>query len=342
MLVYPAEWQRQSSILLAWPHKDSDWSTNLEAVESVYIQLVAAITTCQKALIICRDDCHRLSIQRLLKSRNIDLGRLCFFQLPYNDTWTRDYGPISILKNGEIHLLDFHFNGWGNKFSHELDNKVNRELSRLAAWPKDKMQGLDLILEGGSIDTNGQGILMTTSSCLLNQNRNKGADKQTIEQYLSNTLGVNKILWLNHGYLEGDDTDGHIDTLARFCDEHTIAYMSCRDEHDPQYIELKKMQAELHTFRDHEGKPFRLVPVPLPPAIYDQKNKRLPASYVNFLFTKKGVLVPVYGDKTADSLALKQLQKAMPDRKLIEIDCSALIVQHGSLHCITMQIADGN
>ena len=337
---FPAEWQQQAAILLVWPHKDTDWTDSLETVEHVYVQIVKTIINYEKILIICRDTLHQSTVRKQLEI-NDNNSQIIFYIALYNDTWVRDYGPLSIIKNNVPALLNFQFNGWGNKFDSKLDNDLNSRLTQLGAWPEQSINDVPFILEGGSIESNGEGILLTTSACLLNQNRNAQFSQETIEKLLIDNLGIKKILWLNHGYIAGDDTDCHIDTLARFCDAETIAYMACENRQDEHFDSLKKMEQELQAFKTLDNKPFNLIPVYIPSPIYDQEENRLPASYVNFLITNGPVLLPVYNDSEADQHAITQLNKALPKKEIITIDCTALIQQHGSLHCITMQLLEG-
>jgi len=337
---FPAEWHKQSAVMLAWPHADTDWSDQLTSAEQIYIQLVCAISPYQSLLILCKDSQHQTHISQQLKKHAVN-SNVIFHIAPFNDTWTRDYGPVSITRDGKPGLLNFQFNGWGNKFEFKLDNKINTKLTTDGVWQPAFFNDIPFVLEGGSIDSNGTGAILTTSACLLNKNRSDNRNKQVLKQLLKDTLGVNQIYWLDHGYLSGDDTDSHIDTLARFTDEKSIAYMSCDDEGDEHYEALKQMEAELRQFRNKIGEPFRLFPINIPSPIHDENGNRLPASYVNFLFTNGPVLLPVYGDKTADTRAYAQLKLALPDKQIVMIDCKALILQHGSLHCITMQILEG-
>jgi agmatine/peptidylarginine deiminase len=195
------------------------------------------------------------------------------------------------------------------------------------------------VFEGGSIESNGAGVLLTTEECLLSKERNPQFSKQEIENYLKEKFGAHTVLWLSHGFLAGDDTDSHIDTLARFVDDHTIAYVQCNDENDLHYTELQAMERELQDFRMPNGKPYRLLALPMTPPIFDEDGERLPATYANFLIINTAVLVPVYNCAT-DAEALRILQQAFPTREIVPIDCSVLITQHGSLHCVTMQFPE--
>jgi agmatine deiminase len=236
--------------------------------------------------------------------------------------------------------LDFVFNGWGGKFPAELDNGVTRRLHEHGAYGDACFETIEFVLEGGAIDTDGAGTLLTTSQCLLTSTRNGGLTQRQIEEMLLSALGLDRVLWLNHGYLAGDDTDSHVDTLARFCDASTIAYVKCSNPDDEHYESLGAMEAELTALRTADGLPYRLVPLPLPTACFDEHGARLPATYANFLIINGAVLAPVYG-VPEDAEALTRLTNCFPDRKIVDVPCRTLIEQHGSLHCVTMQIPKG-
>ncbi len=333
----PPEWAAQSGVMLTWPHAGSDWAPMLSEVEPVFVSIAVAIARFETVLIACHDESVRRQVEGQLRSANIPPDRTRLWVASANDTWARDHGPISVLCQGEATLLDFDFNGWGGKFAYELDNRITRRLHAQGAFGDTPIEHVDLILEGGSIEVDGSGTLLTTAQCLLTPTRNPRLSRQQLEQQLSELLGITRFLWLQHGYLAGDDTDSHIDTLARLCDPDTIAYVSCTDPQDEHYKELKSMEAELQSFRTTRGSPYRLVPLPWPTAKYDIDGARLPATYANFLIINNAVLVPTYRDP-ADDEALRTLQTCFPDREVIGIDCLPLISQHGSLHCVTMQL----
>jgi agmatine deiminase len=245
-----------------------------------------------------------------------------------------------VLCRNEPTLLDYEFNGWGGKYAYALDNLITRRLHTQGAFGAAPLETVNLILEGGSIEVDGQGTLLTTARCLLAPTRNHGRTRAQIETTLAEQLGITRFLWLEHGYLAGDDTDSHIDTLARLCDANTIAYVTCDDPADEHYAELQAMEKELQAFRTAAGQPYRLVPLPWPRARYDDGGARMPATYANFLIINDAVLVPTYDDP-ADQIALERLRDCFPGRTVIGIDCLPLIYQHGSLHCVTMQIPAG-
>lgn len=333
----PAEWEPQDGILLAWPHADSDWQPILADITAVYLELTRKIIRYEAVLIATPEP---QTVKRQLTLAGIDPATVQIVKIPTDDTWIRDYGPITILRDDKPVLLDFTFNGWGLKFSAVKDNQVTGKLHAAGYFGTVQRESSSLILEGGSIESDGSGTILTTSKCLLNANRNPQLSKQQIEQALLEHLGAKQILWLDYGSLVGDDTDAHIDTLARLCPNDTITYVCCNDPQDEHYVELLKMEKQLQLLRTRSGKPFQLIPLPWPQAIYNAKGRRLPATYANYLVTNSAVLVPTYADQ-ADKTALDVLATAYPDRKIIGIDCRPVIQQHGSLHCLTMQLPQG-
>lgn len=327
----PAEWYQQCFVQLTWPHKDTDWRDMLDEVNQCFVEIARNIVRFQDLLIVCQDEAE---VRTLLQ--NLDMQRIRFVELPSNDTWARDHGGITVFENGKPVIYDFAFNGWGKKFAADLDNQLTAKLYQMNVFEEDVAYRdcLDFVLEGGSIESDGRGTLLTTSLCLLSDNRND-MSREEVEVRLKDYFGLDRILWLHHGYLAGDDTDSHIDTLARFCNETTIAYVACEDEHDEHYVELKKMETELQAFRTKEGKPYHLIALPMADKVYFE-GERLPATYANFLIINEAVLVPTYNSEK-DKKAVSLLRQAFPEREIIGIDCSALIKQHGSLHCVTMQ-----
>lgn len=336
----PPEWAPQSGVMLTWPHQNSDWRDHLDLVEPVFVELVQQISLHEKLLISCWDEAHLAHVKACLNKAEADMGNVLLYAVPSNDTWVRDHGPLTVLENGVPRLLDFTFNGWGDKFDATLDNQLTQRLHNLKSFGSNELQQIDFVLEGGSIEVDGEGTLLTTRRCLMAPTRNPRMSQQQVESTLGELLGVDRFLWLNHGYLAGDDTDSHIDTLARFCDAQTIAYVACDDPKDEHYPELKAMEEELKAFRTRDGQPYRLVPLPWPQAKYDDDGHRLPATYANFLITNEVVLVPTYAD-WADKAALVQVKKCFPQREIIAVSCQPLILQHGSLHCVTMQLPAG-
>ena len=338
----PAEWAPQSAILISWPHAATDWADILDEVTECYVRMAYAIAAHQSLIILVVEG---LDVSSLLEKRlpQAVFSNITFVVVPKtNDTWVRDYGFLTVQSTGGAELMDFRFNGWGGKFKAVHDNAANRLLFETQLLRGHYVDALDFELEGGGIESDGCGTLLTTAECLLNPNRRRQGDavptpdKAQVEALLKERLGVERILWLHHGYLAGDDTDSHIDTLARLCPNDTIIYVQCTDTADEHYEALAEMERELQAFRTLENKSYRLIPVPLPDACYDD-DERLPATYANFLIMNKVVLVPTYAQPDKDALALKNIQKAFPEREIIGVDCRALIRQHGSLHCATMQ-----
>lgn len=338
----PAEWAPQSAILISWPHAETDWADILDEVTECYVRMAYAIAAHQPLIILVVEG---LDVSSLLEKRlpQAVFSNITFVVVPKtNDTWVRDYGFLTVQSTGGAELMDFRFNGWGGKFKAEHDNAANHLLFETQLLRGHYVDALDFELEGGGIESDGCSTLLTTAECLLNPNRRRQGDavptpdKAQVEALLKERFGVERILWLHHGYLAGDDTDSHIDTLARLCPNDTIIYVQCTDTADEHYEALAAMEQELQAFRTLEDKPYRLIPVPLPDACYDEED-RLPATYANFLIMNKVVLVPTYAQPEKDALALKNIQKAFPEREIIGVDCRALIRQHGSLHCATMQ-----
>lgn len=333
----PAEWEEQDGVLLAWPHEGSDWLPWLDAVEPVFVEIVRQISLIEQVVVVAPDTAP--ARKRLQKS-GAALERIRLFEMDTNDTWSRDFGPVTVFEDGRPLILDFGFNGWGLKFAADQDNQITRRLHNLGAFGATQLKTIGLVLEGGSIESDGHGTILTTAECLLNGNRNPHLAKSELEAALTGLCGAGHILWLENGYLAGDDTDSHVDTLARLCPNDTIAYVTCDDPDDEHYQALQAMESELKDFRTADGRPYRLVPLPWPEARYDEDGERLPATYANFLIVNRAVLVPTYQDKN-DATALQSVAKAFPDREIIGIDCLPLILQHGSLHCVTMQLPNG-
>jgi len=332
----PAEWERTGGVLLAWPHAETDWAPMLDRVQNCYLELIKAITRHAEAIVITPD---MPSIASRLIVSDIDFDRLFWVIQPTNDTWTRDYGPIVTTSGPDSwQINDFKFNGWGLKFAADRDNLVTSGLYRTNTFIGQYCNRLGFVLEGGSIDSDGCGTLMTTTRCLMSPNRNGDLDRDSIEKKLKAYLGVNRILWLGHGTLDGDDTDSHIDTLARFVANDTIVYVGTDDKNDSHFDELARMREDLLAFRTVDGQPYHLIELPLPDPIYDEDGNRLPATYANFLILNDAVLMPIYGQERKDRLAAQILKIAFPNHTIETVDCRALIEQHGSLHCATMQL----
>lgn len=391
-----AEWEEQKGIVLIYPHIFCDFNANLDEVQECYESLIAEILKVEPLFLIVhpKDNNAKTRLQDFLSTLETKAYPCKIIELESNDLWARDCIAISVKKqhsqvlaqitsvmsnailsgktktnkpgilnkiiNKETekkYYANFGFNGWGLKYPASLDNKINAKLHEIGLF--ENMETYGMILEGGSIDYNGNGLLLTNTQCLLEANRNPHLNKEEIEENLKNTLQVEKILWLNHGFLLGDDTDSHIDTLARFINENTIVYIKCDDLNNPHFSELNAMEHELELFAKEHN--LNLVPLPFCDYVETQdeyyvetmsdKNmssnssfignlpiNNLPASYVNFLFLNQRVLLMPTYNKPTDLTALQTLKKALPDYNVISINCESLIRQHGSLHCISMQI----
>lgn len=332
----PAEWEPQGGVLLTWPHAATDWASRLPEVEDTYVALAAAIARYEPVLIACADEEHAARIAGQLAAAAVAPRRRRLAVVPSNDTWIRDYGPITVFEDHRPLLLDFTFDGWGGKFGSRLDDAVSRRLHEEGVFGDVPLSTTGVVLEGGGIESDGTGTLLTTRRCLLTR-AGPHVGIEQVEAELRTLLGVERVLWLEHGGLEGDDTDGHVDTLARFCDPQTIAYVRCTDRDDPHFSDLAAMEAELRALRRPGGEPYRLVPLPWPGAKHAPDGERLPATYANFLIVNGAVLVPTYDDP-ADGEAVERLAACFPGRQARGVPCLPLIAQHGSLHCATMQV----
>lgn len=336
-LRFPAEWEPQSAILVAWPHAGTDWAERLGEVEETYIALVAAITRFQRALVCVADDDVEAYARARLASAGVDMGRVEFLPVEYDDTWLRDSGPITLCDGDGFRLLDFRFTGWGGKFEASRDDRLVESLDKANTFLKSSRQAIDFALEGGAVDTDGAGTLLTTWQCL--HERHPDASREDLSAKLASWLAQDRVLWLDHGYLEGDDTDAHIDTLARFAPDDAIVFQACDDTADSHHAELKAMADEIAALRTRENRPYRLFPLPWPQPVVDD-GRRLAASYANFLIIDGAVLMPAYGD-SADAAAREVLANAFPGREIVQVPCRPLIWQNGSLHCLTMQLPRG-
>ncbi len=328
----PAEWEPQAFIQFTFPHKNSDWAESFDEVVPCFVEIIKAVAQFQNALVICDDI-------TTTKAYFDSHQNIFFTHAPSNDTWARDHSAITVVRDQDSVLLDFFFNGWGLKFPADKDNLITQRLYQGGIYGNAQHEIVGLALEGGAIESDGQGTVLTTSECLLSPNRNPHLSKKDMEEQLQAVLGIERMLWLDHGYLAGDDTDSHIDTLARFCNLDTICYVQCDDDKDEHFEALQFMESQLQTFVQKDGNPYKLVALPLPDACYDQEGNRLPATYANFLILNGAVLVPTY-QQAKDKIALEILRGIFPEREVIGINCLPLIEQHGSLHCITMQFPE--
>lgn len=329
----PAEWEEQEAVVLSWPHEHTDWAYMLDEVRTCFREIVHAVAAREKVVIVAPDPLEAESY----------LGRndnITFLKIPTNDTWARDFGPVTVYgADGHRIMVNFTFNGWGLKFAANHDNLITRRLAQSGVFDAAYDNSLALVLEGGSIESDGNGTILSTSRCLFSPNRNPGYTRHEVERVILEKTGASRLLLLDSGYLAGDDTDSHIDTLARLAPCDTIIYCgppeNPADEHRQ---ELEAMREEIRMLRTSEGNPYNLIELPMPDPEYDEDGMRLPATYANFLIINGAVLMPGYGQPRKDFLASQMIKVAFPDHEIITIDCRALIRQHGSLHCMTMQI----
>ena len=330
--VLPAEWAPQSGIQLTWPHAGTDWAHMLTEVQVCFAAIAREITQRELLLIVTPEP---EEVKKQI-SATVNMQNVRFMECETNDTWARDHGAITMLDAEGASLLDFMFNGWGLKFASDKDNLITRQAVKVGFLNGRYVNRLGFVLEGGSIESDGLGTLLTTSECLLSPNRNGQMSRDEIEDYLCSVFHLKQVLWLDHGYLAGDDTDSHVDTLARLCSPDTIAYVQCTDTQDEHYEALHQMEEQLKTFRTLNGNPYRLLALPMVDKI-EEEGERLPATYANFLIMNDAVLYPTYRQPENDQRAKEVLQEAFPEYEIVGIDCRTLIKQHGSLHCVTMQ-----
>ncbi|MEO9079294.1 MAG: agmatine deiminase family protein [Rhodanobacter sp.] len=334
----PAEWEPQAAVLIAWPHAGTDWAERLTSVETTYVALAAGVTRFQPLIIVVADETLRVHVTGLLSEAAVELGRIRFVQLPYDDTWLRDSGPITLTGGATgFQLTDFRFTGWGGKFGAEQDDALIAGLVEAGVFGLAAHQRIDWALEGGGVESDGTGSVLTTWRCLVQ--RHPEQSREQMSQILRDSLHASRVLWLDYGYLEGDDTDAHIDTLARFAPNDRIVFQACDDASDPHHDELHRMAVELAALRTMDGQPYQLHPLPWPQPIVDA-GRRLAASYANYLIVNDAVLVPAYGDPVDDEAA-RVIGTAHPGREVVQVPCRSLIWQNGSLHCITMQLPAG-
>ena len=355
--VLPAEWEPQSAIMLTWPHAGTDWKPYLTEITNTYIELAKIITRYEQLLVATPDRASTwYTLHDCLSPEQMD--KIHIYEVDSNDTWARDHGPITLVLRKKqntwmvpIRLLDFKFNGWGEKFRWEKDNAINLQLYYQAAFNADLENHQGFVLEGGSIESDGKGTLFTTSQCLLAPHRNQPFTRENIDHQLKNFFNLKQVVWLDHGNLIGDDTDGHIDTIVRVAPHDTLLYVGCDDPDDEQHEDFQALEKQLQGLLTFEGYPYRLLKLPMPDPIYDEgdrlstdkqsKGDRLPATYANFLILNKAVIYPTYNQPEKDEEAKRQIQLAFPDREIIGVDSLTIIRQHGSIHCLTMQLPEG-
>lgn len=336
-LFLPAEWHRQQMVQLTWPHEGTDWNYMLAEVEACFLEIAKAISKRERVLVVAPDTD---AVGKQLEEAGARMQNITLFQCETNDTWARDHAFITLLGDNVPHYVDFCFNGWGRKFEASLDNAINGKLYDAGIVKGEYEDCTSLVLEGGSIESDGKGTILTTSQCLLAPHRNQPMERDDIEKCLKRMLHADRVLWLDYGNLIGDDTDGHVDTIARLAPNDTIVYMQCTDKNDAQHDDLAGMERQISELRTAEGKPYRMLALPSPSPIHDEDGERLPATYANFLVINGAVLYPTYAQPENDAKAAEVLKEAFPSLEIVGIDCQALIKQHGSLHCVTMQYPD--
>jgi agmatine/peptidylarginine deiminase len=346
------EWARQEAVILVWPHTHSDWANasndrQLITIDKTYIEMSRYISRGQKLILVTYDAEHKQHIQNALTLNNINQDNIVFVEIPTNDTWVRDYGPIIVEPdaidtnhqaylhaNLQANLLDFTFNAWGNKYSYNLDNLFNQNLIQELAISIPNLE-IDLVLEGGNLEINSQGELLSSSTCFKRKAADENTKLSTLERNFE-TWFCQKTQWIHDVTINGDDTDGHIDTLARFCSDDIIAYSAPGIKSDPNNNALHSLADQLKNLKRDAVNNFELVPLPLPEPIFHDGDQ-LPASYANFLITNNQVLVPVFNDKQ-DTIALKVIDDLFPTREIIDIDSTTLIQQYGGIHCASMHL----
>jgi agmatine/peptidylarginine deiminase len=333
----PAEWEPQAGVIIAWPHEATDWAPRLARIEQAYAGLASAIARFEPLVVCVGDVSVREHVARRLAEAGVAAERVRFVEVEYDDTWLRDSGPITLTNGIDFRLLDFRFTGWGGKFEASRDDRLVEGLIEHDLFRVAEHERIDWALEGGAIESDGAGTLLTTWRCL--HERHPHLSREEMTRLLADSFGAERVLWLDHGYLEGDDTDAHIDTLARFAPADAIVFQACDDVADSHYAELSRMREELAALRTIEGKPYRLHALPWAQPIVDE-GRRLAASYANYLVVNGAVLVPAYADP-ADTAAANVIAAAHPGREIVPIDARPLIWQNGSVHCLTMQVPAG-
>ena len=340
-VMLPAEWYEQKAVMLTWAHKDTDWKPYLDDINKTLLSLTEVIAKEEKVLIVAqnKEEVWTLIKEHIAPER---WNNISVFQCETNDTWARDHAFITLkatTKEGEIEpiYLDFQFNGWGKKFASAHDNAINAHLKEAKVLTGSWQDLTHFVLEGGSIESDGEGTIFTTSMCLLAPNRNQPLSKEEIEVKLLELLHAKRVVWLDYGSLVGDDTDGHIDTTVRVAPNNTLVFVGCEDENDEQYADFLSLKKQLQTLKTLSGEAYRLIELPMPTAIYCD-DERLPATYANFLIINNVVILPTYNQPENDKKATEQLQKAFPEHRIVGVDARTVIKQHGSLHCLTMQI----
>lgn len=332
---WPAEWEPQSAVLLAWPTEQTDWAENLEAAISCYIELISTIRQFTPVVLCLHAGPRESEILRQLPDAPQPLAMI---RANYCDAWLRDSGPITLLSDQGPSWLDFRFNAWDGEFGAAHDNKLVQRLRGRPPLRKLPYRRIDWVLEGGAVETDGRGTILASARCLEARLQHK--TRRQIETMLCQTLHCDRVLWLEHGAIHGDDTDGHIDILARFADPSSIVFQGGAATADPESTQLNEMARELESLQSASGNPYQLHRLPAPDPVHNDHGERLPATYANFLITNDGVLMPCYGT-ASDADASAALRAAFPNHQVVGVDCRALLQNGGSLHCVTMQLPEG-
>ncbi|MES2416956.1 MAG: agmatine deiminase family protein [Bacteroidota bacterium] len=329
---FPAEWTKHEATWLSWPHKEESWPGKIETIYKPYCEFIKAVAKGEKVRINVKDEAMKADAIAHLQNADADLTQIEFYFNETNDAWCRDHGPAFVVKENEKAIVDWGYNAWGNKYPpFDLDDVIPTKIARHFNLP---LFIADIVMEGGSVEFNGAGTILTSTACLLNENRNPHLSAAQIETYLKEFYGAEQVLWVGEGIV-GDDTDGHIDDITRFVNEDTVLTVVERNPLDENYLLLQENLQLLKQMRLPDGRPLQIIELPMPsPVIHE--DTRLPASYANFYIANAAVIVPIFGDVN-DKIALEIIQKAFPDREVIGIDSTAIIWGLGSFHCLSQQ-----
>lgn len=331
----PAEWEPHEATWLAWPHNRETWPDQLDRVKRIWVEMIQALAPQEKVCLLVNDAQTQAEAENRLKHVGTAMEQVAIYRIPTVDVWMRDYGPTFVIKKDKAKGLafdDWIFDGWGGKYeSYFEDDAVAKEIAKILQVP---VFDVGIVLEGGSIDVNGRGACLTTEQCLLNPNRNPRLSRSEIEQVLKDHLSVDRVIWLGEG-VAGDDTDGHIDDIARFVNPHTVVCVVEEDPRDENYAPLRENFERLQSATDQDGQKLSVIPLPSPGRVVSQ-GTRLPASYANFYIANGVVLVPIYNHAN-DALALKILGELFPGRKVVGVPSQSLVMGLGAIHCVTQQ-----
>lgn len=334
---FPAEWSQQEAVILSWPHNERTWPVQLDAVQNTYLQIIKELAGLQRIWLLVGSASVAHNVKELCAAQKIPHSHVEFLEFQTDDAWVRDYGPLFVFDEEKMpHILKWQFNGWGEKYDERgyvFDNLIPHKISQFCQVP---VVEFDFILEGGSLDSNGCGTILTSKSCLLNHNRNAQFSMQEIETVVKKCFGATNLVWVDDGVV-GDDTDGHIDDVARFIDPQTIVCVSEEDPQDENYLILQDVHRKLAESTDQNGKPFIIKALPMPDPVFFE-GQRLPASYANFLITNHKILVPTYRCPKKDEAALALLQQCFPARQVVGIDCTDIVYGLGAIHCLSQQV----